>query len=384
MSIGTIDTDKLLRGEYERERLPKDFSAERIVPDYAFNVLNRAGLLYRPVVDEHYLAGTGKRPSWPGGRRFAVCLTHDVDSVSETDIKHSLRRISAARSAFERVKYAAGLGINIVKSVTGQGRIDPCHQFEKWLDTEESHGARSTFFFWPGFDNVSRHHPSDCPYNLSDPVVFEGQQCTVAEMARVMDRRGFEIGLHPSWYTFNDVDELKRQKEAIEKVLSKEVRCVRQHFLHYDIRITPRVHDEAGFSYDSTLGFNDNVGFRFGTSYPWHLYDLERRQHLGIMEIPYAVQDGAMLLTTKGMRLDEDTAFLYVRQIIDAVEAVGGVLNLVWHPHYITQQHWWNLYVRTLEHLKTRDPWFGTVSGVGDFFGKENRDIVKKYTGGKL
>jgi len=71
------------------------------------------------------------------------------------------------------------------------------------------------------------------------------------------------------------VDELKRQKRALEKALDHEVVSIRQHYLHYDIRITPAVHGEAGFKYDSTLGFNDNAGFRFGTCYPWHFYDLK-------------------------------------------------------------------------------------------------------------
>ena len=131
-------------------------------------------------------------------------------------------------------------------------------------------------------------------------------------MIREIDRQGWEIGLHPSWYSFDDADELKRQKEILEKALGHEIVSIRQHYLHYDIRITPAVHAEAGFKYDSTLGFNDNVGFRFGTCYPYHLYDLNAEKELPIMEIPLVIHDGAMLKPVKGMRLDEDTAFQYV------------------------------------------------------------------------
>jgi hypothetical protein len=45
----TINHQNLLQGRYEAERLPSDFSPERIVPDFAFNVLNPKGLLGRPV-----------------------------------------------------------------------------------------------------------------------------------------------------------------------------------------------------------------------------------------------------------------------------------------------------------------------------------------------
>ena len=109
-------------------------------------------------------------------------------------------------------------------------------------------------------------------------------------MIREIDRRGWEIGLHPSWYSFDDVDEMKAQKESLEEVVGHEVVSVRQHFLHYDIRVTPRTQELAGFRYDSTLGFNDNVGFRFGTCHPWKVYDTEQQTTLSLVEIPLIVQ----------------------------------------------------------------------------------------------
>jgi len=198
-------------------------------------------------------------------------------------------------------------------------------------------------------------------------VVFDNHKCTVAETIQGIDRRGWEIGLHPSWYAFDDVDELKRQKEAIGKALGHEIVSIRQHYLHYDIRITPAVHSAAGFKYDSTLGFNDNVGFRFGTCYPWRLYDLKAEKQLPIMEIPLIIQDGALLHPNKGLRLDEETAFQYVVQIAEAVENVGGVLTLLWHPNSIIKPDWWNLYLRTLRYLQQKNVWFCSVREVGDY-----------------
>jgi len=184
-------------------------------------------------------------------------------------------------------------------------------------------------------------------------------------MIREIDRRGWEVGLHPSWYTFDNIDEMKRQKATLESVLGHDIVSVRQHYLHYDIRVTPRVQAEAGFLYDSTLGFNDNIGFRFGTSYPWKLYDLKSEVDLRITEIPLIIQDGGLLNTDKGMRLDEETAFNYVVQVAGAVERVGGVLTLLWHPNAIVKDSWWNLYLKTLDHLKSKNAWFGSVREVG-------------------
>jgi len=196
----------------------------------------------------------------------------------------------------------------------------------------------------------------------------------VAEIIQEIDRQGWEIGLHPSWYSFDDADELKRQKESLEKALGHEVVSVRQHYLHYDIRVTPAVHAAAGFKYDSTLGFNDNVGFRFGTCYPWHLYDLKTEKELPIKEMSLIIQDSAMLSPTKGMRLDENTAFQYIVQITNAVEKVGGILTLLWHPNNIIKPEWWRLYLRTLEYLKKKNALFGSVKEIGQWWKRLIKD----------
>ena len=365
----TINHQKLLHGSYEAERLPSDFSPDRIVPDFAFNVLNPPGLLYRPVVDENYLQNGGQKPTWPDGKSFAVCLTHDVDEVSLYSLKQSLRarkeQLLNGGGAFQKVRSLAGLGIDLARLRICAKQKDPLHCYERWLKAEKQCNAHSTFFFWPGLSAVIKRHHTDCTYELYDTVVFDNQKCTVAEMIREIDRQGWEIGLHPSWYAFDDADELKRQKNTLEKVLGNEIVSIRQHYLHYNIRVTPAVHAAAGFKYDSTLGFNDNIGFRFGTCYPYHLYDLNAEKELPIKEIPLIIQDGAMLNPAKGMRLDEDTAFQYVKQISEAVEKVGGVLTLLWHPNHIIKPDWWNLYLRTLDYLKKKNAWFGAVREVG-------------------
>ena len=367
-----INYQKLLQGCYEADRIPKKFSHKRIVPDFAFNVLNRFGKLYTPVVDEHFLDNGGKKPVWLDGKPFAVCLTHDVDNVSLFSVNKILRKrrlaLSNTGDVAQKIKTFIVMTMDLAKLTHNVKQKDPLHCYERWLEVEREVDAYSTFFFWPGWENIKKRHRTDCSYKLSDHVFFDAQKCSVAEMICEIDRQGWEIGLHPSWRSFDDADELKYQKDALEKILGHEIMSLRQHYLHYDIRITPRIQADAGFKYDSTLGFNDNVGFRFGTCYPWRLFDIEAEEELPILEIPLILQDGAMLNPKKGLRLDEDTAFDYVMQMTEAVEKVGGVLTLIWHSNSVSKTDWWNLYLRTLKYLKKRNPWFTTVNEVGKWY----------------
>ena len=94
---------------------------------------------------------------------------------------------------------------------------------------------------------------------------------------------------------------------------------------------------------------------------------MQAEEEVPIIEVPLIIQDVALLNQTKGMRLDEGAAFEYVKQITEEVEKVGGILTLLWHPNYIINLPWWNLYRQTLKYLMEKDVWFGTLNGVGEY-----------------
>ena len=368
-----LDLKKLLKGRYEADRWPKDFYLRTIVPDYAYNILNTNGLLYEPVIDQHHLKKGGKPPRWPDGKKFAVCLTHDVDFVSENSINQTIRSFKSRllRPTAGVGDLALNLGSTLIRILNGVARssaVDALHCYEKWLEIENEFGAHSTFFFWPGWKAIEKRHHTDCNYELNDRVKFHGRFCTVAEMMGDISSRGWEIGLHPSWNSYNSVKELGKQKAALENAVGEKIVSVRQHYLHYDIRTTPRVHEKSGFKYDSTLGFNDNIGFRFGSCYPWYLYDLKSAKELAILEIPLIIQDTAMLNPAKGMRMDEKTAFSYVNLLSDKVKKVGGVLTLLWHAGTIHKKQYRRLYQRTLKLLEEQGAWLASVKEIGEWW----------------
>jgi hypothetical protein len=367
-----LDHIKLLQGYYEAELCPAGFSKDSNVPDFAFNILNMMGLLYRPIVDEAYLSENKQKPLWPEGKPFAVCLSHDVDDVSYFSLTQSIRPFTSPfcglHVARDKLKRLIKLGLDTFQAGKNYFLKDPLHCYERWIKIEKAFGGRSTFFFWPGWKNVTKHHWTDPVYDLNDRITFDGENCSVAEMIHEIHHRGWEIGLHASWYAYNDIEELKVQKEALENALGHPVYSIRQHCLHYDIRITPRVHSAAGFKYDSTLGFNDNIGFRFGTCYPWKLFDLKSQKELPILEIPLILQDVAMLNKLKGMRIDSEMAFRYMLIITEEVEKVGGVLTLLWHPNEIINRESRILYLKILRHLREKNAWIASLKEIGGWW----------------
>jgi len=351
------------------------------VPDFGFNPLNLSGDIYRPVIDTEWIASNAK-PVWPAGKAFAVCLTHDVDAVSAYDLGQNLRsiwkliRTYRDRPLGESLRWILIHKLDALRGLVG--RSDQLCRFEDWIQLEQSYGARSTFFFGP--EHVQISHRSDCMYSYQQQVYYEGRKVTVSELINTLDKQGWEIGLHPSWSAHNDLDELRLQKQQVEGVLNHPIVSIRQHFLKYDPLMTPWVQSQAGFEYDSTLGFNDNVGFRRGTSYPFSCFDLKHEQVLPLLQIPLTAQDGALLLDSKGLRLDGKHALEYVRMLMERVKEVGGVLTLSWHPHTRNQQEFWKTYQQVLEMVSNEDPWFGTVGEIGKWWSEQSKIDLLKYS----
>jgi hypothetical protein len=67
---------------------------------------------------------------------------------------------------------------------------------------------------------------------------------------------------------------------------------------------------------------------------------------------------------------DEDKAFECIVKVAEEVKKTQGVLVLLWHPHSIAKQGWFDLYLKTLDYLKDNDPWFAPVKDIGNHWKK--------------
>lgn len=364
--LESLDWQQIVRGDYEAKLL------DHLQADcyHATSGLVAAGnvesKLYWPFVDMHRLKEGLTRPVWPNDASFAVCLTHDVDQVSKWNSTMHLRRLARqSKSLFRKFESRAWRGFQASALSLGRSAFhwtgdDPLHNYQHWLEIEAEVGAKSTFLFLPS--HYGRQHYTDGNYRHQDVVQFDGQRCTVAEMMREIHVRGWEVGLHASWASFDDASEMSRQKEQIELAIDTSVQSVRHHHLHFDIRKTPRVHEQAGLQIDSSLGLNDNIGFRQGTCYPTQLHDLERNELLDVWEIPLCIQDRA-LVETLG-RGSEELAMQWGELLAERVKAVGGVLTLLWHPECILIESWMSVYRNLLKVLKSKGAWFGTMAEI--------------------
>lgn len=307
-------------------------------------------------IHERDPAGDGLTPMWPNGHRFAFCITHDMDHVSaynRPDVWRRLRRTSGV---------GAGIKISSVVQAlrgTASGTIrrhvlrspDRHARVAEWMQLESRYGFKSTLFYLPG--NIGPWHPFDCTYELSDIVPFGGSRMSVGQVMHEVAQSGWEVGLHGTYYSATSEEVLRMQKEMCERASGESIVSVRQHTLQYDLKSTPLNQTRAGLSVDSTQGFNDMIGFRAGTSFPYLCWDWQSGTTLPLLEIPLHIQDGPLMRNSPTV----DDAIASCISMMRAVEQVNGCLVILWHPMWLAADAGLAVFETVLQEAKNRQAW---------------------------
>ncbi len=98
---------------------------------------------------------------------------------------------------------------------------------------------------------------------------------------------GCEVGLHgiDAWL---DSSKGREELEEIRSLTGNSEIGVRMHWLYYDQQ-SPVALEKAGAAYDSTIGYNETVGYRAGTTQVYKPLEANR-----LLELPLHVMDTAL------------------------------------------------------------------------------------------
>jgi hypothetical protein len=337
-----------------------------------------------PSLDRHIellrnlILGTGvglaEVPPVPAGHSFIACLTHDVDhpSIRLQGLGHttigflyravvgSVQRTLRGRMPVRHMlrNWAAAARLPLVQ-------LGLCKDF--WYEfhryTQMEGGSESTFFVLPFKHVPGRRHGGQAPkIRASSYGVVD-----IADRMRGLVAAGCEVGLHglDAWF---EVESAQRERNAVANVTGVPDLGVRMHWLYFD-GDSPRKLEAAGFEYDSTVGYNETVGFRAGTSQVYKL--LGTREFL---ELPLHVMDTALFYPAH-LDLDYAEAAKRVAALVDRTIELGGVLTLNWHDRSIAPERLWGeFYAGLVLDLTAKRAWCTSARRAVSWF-KKRRSV---------
>ncbi len=312
---------------YEEIVEPKRDSHMRFAAESS--LAHQAGFLERPIINEYLevLWHLLKR-LWPNlkrrERRYRLLLSHDVDhpawvagkswKVVLKNAAGDLLRRRRLNLAQRRIEARMQTGLN------GFER-DPGNTFDFIMELSERQNLKSAFYFITG----RTAGEIDGYYNFDSNWI--------RSLMKKIHKRGHEIGLHPSYKTYQDPAQLKKEFEILravcdEEKIEQQEWGGRQHFLRWENPTTWQAWEDAGLFYDSTLGFSGHIGFRCGICYEFPVFNLRTRKELALRERPLAVMDGTLF---DYMNLTDEQARTRAVALARICKHFQGDFSLLWH-----------------------------------------------------
>lgn len=280
-----------------------------------------------------------ERRAYPGGERFLVALTHDVDLLGAGGARTAVRKLAGGIVRRSRQHFREGVAFALDAA---RGR-DPAYPLGAILDAEGGRG--STCFFL-----TRQEDPHDGYPERYRPALNKTLFRTV--------EAGLEVGLHASYRARERPGAIEEEAEPLAGAQG-----LRHHYLRSAPERLAAELREAGLRYDSSIGWPSLPGLRAGTPYPYRLWDPERREPGG-WELPLVVMD-ATLAEERYLALGPQGAYDAAVAALEPIAEHGGAVSLLWHPpshHPRLSNGFDGVYRRLLAWIDERGGWAGTAA----------------------
>ncbi|MGD0260542.1 MAG: hypothetical protein ABSD29_12050 [Verrucomicrobiota bacterium] len=316
-------------------------------------------------------------PPVPDGYKFIACLTHDIDHpvLKNHRFDHTMFGFLYRSTLGSLIEVGRGRKpMNTLwRNWAAIGRLAFVHlgfakdfwsEFDRYLDIEAGRGA--TYFVIPHGNYPGR--------SVNGPV--PAMRACRYELVEVMPQlqriiaAGSEVAVHglDAWL---DPEAGRKEREKVSQAVGVTEVGVRMHWLFFDGN-SARALDQAGFSYDSTFGYRETIGFRAGTAQVFRPPATAR-----LLELPLHVMDTA-LFYPRYLNLDGAAAERMVWHLLDAVERFGGALTINWHDRSIAPERLWDdFYFKLLVELERRGAWMPTAAQATSWFRKRRSAVLQ-------
>lgn len=315
--------------------------------DYKYSYAHKNGFLDRPIVNEYLeLLWCAIKRIYPDVKRkeheYKVIPTHDIDKPfgilydSKMQIlRHFIGDIvyrRGVRTSCKRLKECLNRLYKPQISVQKGNEV-----FDFIIRSSKKYDLQDIFFFMN-----SKKSLLDGNYYVDYP-----------EVKRLMEKvvsTGHKVGLHPSYESYLDFEEIDSECNYMSRILSsisiEGLVGGRQHYLRWRNPATWLAYEHAGLKMDSSLTFAGCAGFRCGVCYRYKVYDLVARKPLNLEEMPLIVMDGTLF---EYMKLSKKDALSICCKLAKRCRRYNGNFVFLWHNTMLYDESNREFYLKLLE-----------------------------------
>ncbi len=330
----------LLSG-YDEQFSPKDQLNRNT---FKGSLVEHFKLIYRALSDETNLAfifamhsiGIPESIRMHDGYTWRLKVTHDIDHLKKWTVGYFAR--SFLSSKIRNGKSVRNLFSELIRNFS---EMDPYKKsLEILLSLNQKYHAKPAVFLRSGFSD-----------KRDSQIDFRSDE--IKKLIELQKNNGCEIGIHPSIKSASDFHQMEKDWAEIFSVLPSTQKIIRQHFLMYDIKKTPSIHQKSGFLEDYTVGFTDHDGLKRATVNPFYAFDFEKWEITHVKCVPLVAMD---VTFQDYRRISAQQAFQFTKQILDEVIKFQGYVTVLVHNSYTEteQPEWLKWYEQVLDYGKKK------------------------------
>ena len=205
--------------------------------------------------------------------------------------------------------------INVLKNK----KTDPYDAYQ-WMDTlHRENNLRPIYFFHVGIEK-----------GKFDKNILPSQPAMQQLIKQHADQ--YSIGVHPSWKSGDDPEQLGKEIKMLESVSGKKIVASRQHYIRFSLPHTFRRLIAAGITDDYSMGYGSINGFRASAASSFYWYDLKKEQQTNLLLHPFCFMEANSFFEQKHL---PQRAYEEMMHYYHAVKAVNGTLITIWHNSFL-------------------------------------------------
>ena len=162
----------------------------------------------------------------------------------------------------------------------------------------------------------------------------------------------YNIGLHPSWQSFNDDELLMEEKEILQTISGVKIDSSRQHYIKSSLPETYKNLIHTGIKNDYSMGYGSINGFRASTGSSFYWYDLSEEKITTLRINPFCFMDANCFYEQKLSVEESLTELLHFYKIC---KKLNTTLITILHNNFLGTgkefKGWKELYIKFISQL---------------------------------
>ncbi|BBE30177.1 hypothetical protein OSSY52_03180 [Tepiditoga spiralis] len=263
-----------------------------------------------------------------------IFITHDIDFLGLLKGFNFIKNLGGDILKRKDIKLFFD---KLIKKIINS---DPC-SVENLISIHKKYGTTGTFFFIPDIQGKKFG-------GGYDPTK---KKKYLKKLEKEINKINGNVGIHYDAEYLNK-NRMEKDIEKLKNIFNSKIDKGRSHYLMFDIKKSFDIYEKAGIKLDSTGGYADRVGFRFGTCKPFKPFNFDKGKEYNIIEIPLIIMEGT-LQSQKYMNLTSKEGFEKIKEIINKIKKYNGVFTFLWHNtsfYNITWKDWEWVYEETIKY----------------------------------